>query len=196
MATVTVSVNSETTFTASYSNVTDTCTVTVGPSYLFYDGGVTGNVNTDYTNLNGTINASVSSTGTNISCSTYADCYRRANALISGDFRVTVTCVSSTDNGFDLAFLNSSNSKQYSFGFSWNAGKDWNKNGSQLTSNLSAVNDSPITAERVNSTLTVKCNGTQLFTATITTSDVYFAFKTHSQGGRNCTIKDLMIEAL
>ena len=36
VATVTVSVNSETTFTASYSNVTDTCSVTV-QSYLFKD---------------------------------------------------------------------------------------------------------------------------------------------------------------
>lgn len=36
-AIVTVPVNSDTTFTATYNNVTDTCTVTVGPSYLFYD---------------------------------------------------------------------------------------------------------------------------------------------------------------
>lgn len=33
---VTVSVSAETTFTASYSNITDTCTV-IGESYLFYD---------------------------------------------------------------------------------------------------------------------------------------------------------------
>ena len=38
VGTVTVSnVSSETTFTASYQGATDTCTVTVGPSYLFYD---------------------------------------------------------------------------------------------------------------------------------------------------------------
>lgn len=37
ITTVTVSVSTETTFTATYNNVTDTCTVTVGPSYLFYD---------------------------------------------------------------------------------------------------------------------------------------------------------------
>ena len=36
VATVTVTVNSDTTFTASYSNVSATCTVTV-PTYLFYD---------------------------------------------------------------------------------------------------------------------------------------------------------------
>ena len=37
VATVTVSVNSETTFTATYQGASATCTVTVGPSYLFYD---------------------------------------------------------------------------------------------------------------------------------------------------------------
>jgi hypothetical protein len=38
VATVTVSnISGDTSFTASYSNVSDTCTVTVGPSYLFYD---------------------------------------------------------------------------------------------------------------------------------------------------------------
>lgn len=36
VATVTVSVSAETTFTASYSNVSATCTVVV-QSYLFYD---------------------------------------------------------------------------------------------------------------------------------------------------------------
>lgn len=37
LATVTVNVNSETTFTASYSNVSATCTVVVQSSYLFWD---------------------------------------------------------------------------------------------------------------------------------------------------------------
>ena len=44
VGTVTVSnVASETTFTASYQGVTTTCTVTVGPSYLFYDSCATNN---------------------------------------------------------------------------------------------------------------------------------------------------------
>lgn len=44
IASVTVSnVSTATTFTASYSNVTDTCTVTVGPSYLFYDDATVDN---------------------------------------------------------------------------------------------------------------------------------------------------------
>lgn len=54
VATVTVSVSAETTFTASYSNVSDTCTVTV-PTYLFYDACDTDNTNlydttTNYSN--------------------------------------------------------------------------------------------------------------------------------------------------
>ena len=42
VATVTVSnLSADTTFTCSYSNVSDVCTVTVGPSYLFYDDAST-----------------------------------------------------------------------------------------------------------------------------------------------------------
>ena len=120
----------------------------------------------------------------------------RPTVLLSGDFRVTVTCVETTDNGFEMALLNSSNTKQYNLTFSWASGKDWNNNGTQLVTNISAVTDSPVVMERVGSTLTVKCNGTQLLTRSITTADVYYAFGTHSQGSRYCIIKDLMIEAL
>ena len=196
IASVTVSnISAETTFTCSYQSVTDTCTVTV-QTYLFYDGGVTGNVNTDYTNVGTGIQISVTSTGTKISCTSYANRYRRPNVLLSGDFRVTVTCVETTDNGFEMALLNSSNTKQYHLTFSWANGKDWNNSDTQLVTNLSAVTDSPVVMERVGSTLTVKCNGTQLLTRSITTADVYYAFGTHSQGSRYCIVKDLMIEAL
>lgn len=37
VATATITVTETSTITATYSNVSDTCTVTVGPSYLFYD---------------------------------------------------------------------------------------------------------------------------------------------------------------
>lgn len=62
MATVTVSVSAETTFTASYSNVSDTCTVTV-PTYLFYDACDTDNTNlydttTNYSNSTLTFDSS------------------------------------------------------------------------------------------------------------------------------------------
>lgn len=196
VASVTVTgISASTVFTATYQGATATCTVTV-QTYLFYDGGVTGNVNTDYTNVGAGIQIDVTSTGTKISCTSYANRYRRPNVLISGDFRVTVTCVETTDNGFEMALLNSSNTEQYHLTFSWANGKDWNNSDTQLVTNLSAVTDSPVVMERVGSTLTVKCNGTQLLTRSITTSDVYYAFGTHSQGRRHCIIKDLMIEAL
>ena len=195
VATATISFSGSTTLTASIGGVSDTATVTV-QTYLFRDGAVTGDYNSDYIDTGTGIVATVGATGTNISCTAYADRYRRANALLNGDFRITVTCVQTTDNGFDMALLNTSNSKQYNLSFAWYNGKDWNNNGSQLVSDLKAVDDSPIVMERVGSTLTVKCNGTQLLTRTITTNDLYFAWKTHSQGGRNCTFKDLTIEAL
>lgn len=46
ITTVTVSVSTETTFTATYNNVTDTCTVTVGPSYIINDDATTDNRST------------------------------------------------------------------------------------------------------------------------------------------------------
>ena len=71
MATVTVSVSAETTFTCSYQGVSDTCTVTVGPTILFYDAcdsssglsnygtpiGVGSNITQNYTEYNSTQNA-------------------------------------------------------------------------------------------------------------------------------------------
>ena len=195
VATATVNFTSSGTLTASYSNVSDTATVTV-QSYLFRDGGVTGDYNSNYVDTGTGIVASVGSTGTNISCTANADRYRKANVLLSGDFKVTVTYTQTTNNGCSFALLNSSNTKQYSLEFGWSNLKDWDNNGSQLISDLKAVDDSPITYERVGSTLTVKCNGTQLLTRSITTSDVYFAWKTHKSGGRNFTFRDLTIEAL
>lgn len=54
VATVTVSVSADTSFTASYSNVTDTCIVTVGSSTLFYDACDTDNTNLYDTTTNWT----------------------------------------------------------------------------------------------------------------------------------------------
>lgn len=51
VATVTVTgITTDTTFTATYSNVTATCTVTVAPTYLFYDSCATDNTS-QYTNF-------------------------------------------------------------------------------------------------------------------------------------------------
>lgn len=181
--------------------MSDTCTVTVQTvTYLFQDAGVIGNYNTNYVNTNNGVQAVVGNTGTTISCSTYADCYRYANVLISGDFKVTITFVDSTDWGCDIALLSSSKTKMYYIQradapYKWQ-GQVGNGSTFTINSSYSPIQDSPVTYERVGSTMTVKANGNLIDSRTITTDDVYFALKTHSAGNRNFTFKDLTIEQL
>lgn len=75
MATVTVSVSAETTFTASYSNVSDTASVTV-QSYIFYDACDSASGLTNYGSL-----VSLESSGTNANMS--YDSTENAYALTS-----------------------------------------------------------------------------------------------------------------
>lgn len=169
------------------------------PTVLFYDSGVTGTANTNYTKSHTGVNASVSNTGTNISCSYYGDAYYIADVLISGDFRATVTFVSTTYWGCDVALLNSSKTKICDLAKADDYHKWWWEYGASnetITINYDPVEDSPVTYERVGDTLTVKCNGAIILTKTIVDSDVYFAFKTHSAGSRNFTFKELTIESL
>lgn len=51
VASVTVSVSAETTFTATYQNVSDTCTVTVGPTIIFQDDCSSSSGLTNYGNI-------------------------------------------------------------------------------------------------------------------------------------------------
>lgn len=93
VATVTVSVSADTSFTASYSNVSDTCTVTTGPTVLFYDPCSPSYVSENY----GTIIPISSSTTINYTAyDSTNNCYKtRAN----GDWGVIpITALSSADN--------------------------------------------------------------------------------------------------
>ena len=196
VATVTVSgLTADTTFTCSYSNVSDTCTVTM-PSYLFYDGGVTGNVNTNYTKTNSGVNAAVSTTGTKISCSYYGDAYYKANVLLSGDFQITYNLVQKTNDSGGFALLNSSNSVQAYIEFVNTSKVDiQGTSKSQYTySNYSS--DSIVKVTRVGSTITLYLDNVSIGSKTMSTGDVYFGWKTHSAGSRNFTFKELKIEAL
>lgn len=94
-----------------------------------------------------------------------------------------------------MALLNTSNSRVYYFGKAASANR-WNNDSSIITIYKDPVNDSPLSIERVGSTVTVKANGSSVCTHSVTTSDVYFTWKTHSEGGRNFTFKDLTIEQL
>ena len=199
MAEVTVSnVYAETTFTATYQNVSATCTVNV-QSYIFRDGGVTGDVNTNYTNISNRCIIAIDTAGTKVSSNTYADSYYRENVLIQGDFRATFTIVDVQMFG-GVAFLNTSNSKQ--FMVEYNLYDSPNKlflsigSTDYLLSNDISL-PKTITMERVGTTITVKMNGTQVGSSqTVTSADGYLAWKTHSDKSRSVKFKDFTIEAL
>lgn len=195
IANVTVSnVSTATTFTASYSNVSDTCTVSLA-TYLFYDSGVTGSANTDYTKSNSRIVISVDSTGTTVSSTANSDCYYYENVLLSGDFRAEFTIVNVVAFG-GIAFLNSSKSKQWAleynfydspYGIQWNS-NDWLSNDPTM--------GKTIKLERIGTTLNIYLENTLIGTKTVTSADGYLGWKTHSHSSRRVTFKDFSIISL
>ena len=164
---------------------------------LFEDVGVLGDVNTDYTDLNGTINTNVSSTGTNISCSTYADCFRRANVLLTGDFSAEYTLTQATSETGGLALLSTSNQKLYFYEFSSNKvylsnfSSDLQTNNSY--NNTNALNKT-IKLTRENGVIKVYIDDVEALSYdTNDNQDVYIAWKTHNANRRNFTFKDFKI---
>lgn len=193
IATVTVSVNANTVFTCSYSNVTDTCTVEFS-GYLFEDGGVTGNYNSNYTKSNTGVTATVSSTGTTVTSSVYSDSFYIENALISGDFLAEFTVVAINVYG-GIAFLNANKQHQ------WNIEYDlWNNAGLKygntvLTSDTSM--NHKIGIKRVGSTVTFCMDDVQIGSSyTVTSADGYLGWKTHRDASRSITFKDFTIKEL
>ena len=165
------------------------------PTILFEDGGVTGNVNTDYTDVGGTINATVSSTGTNISCSTYNNCARIPNVQLSGDFEITYTLVDRNGEGGGWFILNNNTSTSNFLAYiESNASQGWNiwyNSDSWVNQGKTVPCDVKITRE--DAVFTVYIDNTLVNSRSITDSDIYMGWKTHSAGGRNYTFKDLTI---
>ena len=196
LASITVSVSSETTFTCTYQNVSATCTVTVAPAYLFYDSGVTGSANTDYTKSNSRIVVSVDSTGTTVSSTAYSDCYYYENVLLQGDFRAEFTIVNVVAYG-GIAFLNSSKSKQWAL--------EYNLTVSPYGLEYASPSDfiyqdttmgKTIRVERIGTTLNIYVDGSLISTKTVTSADGYIGWKTHKDRNRSVTFKDFSIISL
>lgn len=194
IASVTVSnVSTATTFTATYSNVSDTCTVTV-QTYLFYDGGVTGNYNTNYTKSDSGVNVTVGTTGTRISCSTYADCYYRANVVLSGDFEIQYNLVQKTNDSGGFALLDNSTSSVIAYIEFGDSTKVHIKTTSVTTyTYTNYTSKSIVKVTRVGSTLTLYLDDVLIGSKPVSTVDCVFGWKTHSAGGRNFTFKELKI---
>lgn len=184
------------TYTCSYSNVTDTCTVTVTvPTYVFYDTGVSGTANTNYVKSHTGVNAVVSSTGTTVSSTTYADCYYIANVLLPNDWIAEFTIVSVNKFG-GIAFLNSSKAFQYSVEynlFDSPMGLEWRVGDTHpLISNDYTI-PSTIKLIKEGTSLEIYLNDTLISTKTIPDITGYLGWKTHSHSSRSVTFKDFEI---
>ena len=201
VASVTVTnVSAETTFTATYSNATATCTVNA-VSYLFRDGGVTGDVNTDYTNLsNADISVTTDSAGTLMKCASgYGDKFRKANTLISGDFEIKYTCISATVVYGSMRFLTTSNGNMFTV-------EQYVENDVAITignsSSTYAIGETitfplTMTIQRVNGKLAVWYNDIQVASnLTVSTNDGYFSWKFYANDRREQKVKDLTIRQL
>ena len=194
MATVTVSVSAGTTFTASYSNVSDTATVTV-PTYVFYDTGVSGTANTNYVKSHTGVNAVVSSTGTTVSSTTYTDCYYIANVLLPNDWIAEFTIVSVNAFG-GIAFLNSSKAIQWSVEYNLvdsQKGLEWRVGSTTGLISNDYTMPSTIKLIKEGTSLEIYLNDTLISTKTITDITGYLGWKTHSHSSRSVTFKDFEI---
>ena len=188
--------NGSTTFTATYGSVSATFTVNYS-TYLFRDGGVTGDVNTNYTDLNGTINAQVSSTGTTISCSTYADWFRRANVLVSGDFEAEYTITAASGDSCGISMLSTTNEKLLFF----EANNSKVLLSDYLIDVVSNTNyrrtnviGKTVKFARDSGVIKVYLDDVEVLSYNSNiTQDIYLAFKTHSAGGRYFTFRDFTI---
>ena len=197
VATATVNFSSSGTLTASYSNVSDTATVTV-QTYLFYDGGVTGNVNTNYVKSHTGVNASVSSTGTTVSSTTSADSYYIANELLPNDWVAEFKIVAVNYYG-GIAFLNSSKTKQWNVEYDLVASpkglKYFATNVETWISNDYSMGNT-IKLKKQGTSLEIYLNNTLISTKTITDIQGYLAWKTHRDRSRSVKFADFKVEAL
>ena len=180
------------TLTVTYNNVSDTaiCTVT---NYLFYDGGVTGNYNSDYSKTNSGVVVSVGDTGTTVSATASSDCYYYENVLLQGDFKAEFTIVNVVEYG-GIAFLNSSKSKQWSL--------EYNLVNSPYGLEFASPSDylyqdttmgRTIAVERIDTTLNIYVDNVFIKSKTVTSADGYIGWKTHRDRNRSVTFKEFKI---
>ncbi len=172
-----------------------------GTTTLFEDGGVTGDVNTDYFNLGGTINANVSSDGTNISCSSYQDSARCPNVLLQGDFEITYDLIARTGEGGGWFIILPNNISGSSFTptayIDSNSSQGWNIDYNGYSwSNQGTTVPCSVKITREDSTFSIYIDGSLVNQKNVIDSDIYIGWKTHSASGRNFTFKDLKITTL
>jgi len=201
VATTTVSVSANTTFTCSYSNVTDTCTVNA-QSYIFYDSGVTGtkNTNFDCTKSQSDYTLTTDTTGTVFVCNG-GDGFYIPNIDIStySSLQITWTFTYGTRYACHVSLLNSS--KNYSSNNRWhNAGQNtpgtsWYTPSGTVTITNALTSGDEMKLIKSNNTFSLYCNDELISTATPGYTVVYIGL-TSADGNRPFGYKELKIESV
>lgn len=166
--------------------------------YIFYDGGVTGNVNTNYVKSHSGVSATVSRTGTTVSSTTYADCFYIADVLLPNDWIAEFTIVSVNAFG-GIAFLNSN--KEFQWHIEYNlidSPKSFQFRVGEITETISNDYTMPSTIKLIKegTSLEIYLNNTLISTKTITDMTGYLGWKTHSRNNRSVTFKEFKVEPL
>ena len=171
-----------------------------GSTTIFEDKGVTGDYNSDYTDLQTGITTTVGTTGTKVQASGSGDKFRKANALISGDFEIKYTCIEATVVYGAMRFMNSSNANIFTVEQYVENSVGINIQGGTNTSYPIGETISfpfTMTIQRENGKLSVWYNDIQVASnLTCGTGDGYFAWKLYGNDGRYQIFKDLLITDL
>ena len=166
-----------------------------------YDAGVTGNKSGAWTSI-GSLTEQVLTTGTKLSSSVYADCYYKANPLLTGDFEVTFDLADGYAWQYMFTLLDANNNKiDRVIGYNAsNSTKQFTVFNASYTvlSHSTFTHTLPVTCKlvREGSDLKFYEDNNLKTTTTISTSDCYFAFIEHSDANRYTTFKDLKIKGL
>lgn len=164
---------------------------------LFYDSGVTGSANTNYTVKSGALHETTS-TGTKIYSTTYSDGYYVANQVVTGDFEITYDIVEGGNIYYpDVALLDTSYSLKFATSYSHeDGGKQFSvsyNNGAEQKYETTINELSTWKIQRIGSTVKVWVDDNLMSSGTMVTSNVYFAWKTHTHSSRWFRFKDLEI---
>lgn len=112
MATVTVSVNSETTFTASYSNVTDTCEV-IAETFGFYDDFSSATLDPNWIKFGADCTTTISNGNLALYKSSGSNGGIYYNKVITGNFKVTIEYISGSYDDYAIGMKRNTNNNGF-----------------------------------------------------------------------------------
>lgn len=206
VASVTVTgLSSDTTFTATYSNVSDTCSVIV-QSFGFEDTFTGSTLDSNWVTYGASVTTTVSNGALTMTKSSGGVGGIYYNKQITGDYKITLEVASSTYNCYCFGIIRNGNNNGYNF---YQAQPNYSFEYMNLTdtgSESSVKNYGSMSISHNNSTIVMEVikdtsvkiykNGTLQKTYTLTngTTDGYVGFKQCC--GRSAVINSIKVEAL